>query len=74
MHFWFYMSRKNITYLSDLKKKLKRSQVDIYLLTRILRRPRQYIVDRLDGIQHFTLKDLLSIADLIGCDISDIKP
>lgn len=66
------MSTQKTIDLKALRSRLKRSSVDKKLLTIILRRPSQYIQDRLSGLKPFTYSELLSISDLIGCEIQDL--
>lgn len=57
--------------LKLLRRRLRVASVDETLLSRILKRPRRYIVERLSGKQPFIMSELMSIADLLNCDILD---
>lgn len=65
------MSREKTLDMKALRRCLRNASVDNNLLSRILQRPRQYVVDRVSGKQPFLMKELLSIADLLNCDICD---
>lgn len=64
-------SRSATFNLPYLKQRLKQASVTEKLLTVILRRPLQYVVDRLAGKKSFTYMELLSIADLLNSDMTD---
>ena len=65
------MSREKTLDLRTLRRYLVRAEVDNKTLTFIIKKPSQYVVDCLSGKKSFTLADLLSIADLLNCEISD---
>lgn len=65
------MSREKTLDLKLLRRRLRSAQVDETLLSRILGRPSQYVVERLSGKQPFIMNELMSIADLLNCDLLD---
>lgn len=65
------MSRKKTLDLRTLRRYLTRAEVDNKMLTLIIKKPSQYVVECLSGKKPFTLSDLISIADLLNCEISD---
>ncbi len=72
MHFGIYMSRKKVVDLRKLRDRLRRAHVTSRFLAVVLRTPPQRVEECLNGTTSFTYSQLLSIADLIGCEIPDL--
>lgn len=66
------MSSKKGLNLRELNRRIHTNSLDVSLLSKVIGKPSYRIVNGLSGKQPFNYIELLAIADLINCEISDL--